>query len=90
MLRGVSYQLAKKLSGFAELLLPAAKKHREGAQLSLDEMFDEYLLDPLEGLEAAHKSDTRKGSLPVVVLLLDALHWMRQPMACVAGWQLLA
>jgi hypothetical protein len=68
MLRSLAFQLADKLPGFAELLLPVAEQHGNGASLSMDDAFSVFLLGPLQELERASRD-----SLPTVVMLLDAL-----------------
>jgi hypothetical protein len=71
MLRSLTYQMAEKLPGFAELLQPAAKEHGTGSKLSLNEMFEALLLTPLLQLE--QQASKQAAGLPVVVMLLDAL-----------------
>ncbi|KAG1680558.1 hypothetical protein FOA52_015005 [Chlamydomonas sp. UWO 241] len=68
MIRSLAFQLAEKLPGFAELLLPAAELHGNGAELSMDDAFAAFLLGPLQELE-----HTSSSPLPAVVMLLDAL-----------------
>ncbi|KAG1680576.1 hypothetical protein FOA52_015023 [Chlamydomonas sp. UWO 241] len=68
MIRSLACQLAEKLPGFAELLLPVAEKHGNGAALSMDDAFTSFMLGPLHELE--HES---RNPLSTVVMLLDAL-----------------
>ena len=69
MLLSIAMQLAEKLPGMAQLLLPVAQEHGDAGQLSLTDTFDKYLLGPLEKLEL----QLQAGPRPLVLLLLDAL-----------------
>ncbi|KAG1680557.1 hypothetical protein FOA52_015004 [Chlamydomonas sp. UWO 241] len=52
----------------AQLLLPVAEKHCNGAELSMEDAFAAFLLGQLKGLDR-----TSRFLLPTVVILLDAL-----------------
>ena len=69
MLLSIAMQLADKLPGMAQLLLPVAQEHGDAGQLSLTDTFDKYLLGPLQNLEQQLQASPR----PFVLLLLDAL-----------------
>ena len=69
MLLSIAMQLADKLPGMAQLLLPVAQEHGDAGQLSLIDTFEKYLLGPLQNLEQQLHASAR----PLVLLLLDAL-----------------
>ena len=53
MLLSIAMQLAEKLPGMAQLLLPVTQEHGDAGQLSLIDTFEKYLLGPLQKLEPA-------------------------------------
>ena len=69
MLLSIAMQLADKLPGMAQLLLPVAQEHGDAGQLSLIDTFEKYLLGPLQNVEQQLHASAR----PLVLLLLDAL-----------------
>ena len=69
MLLSITMQLAEKLPGMAQLLLPVAQEHGDAGQLSLIDTFEKYLLGPLQKLEQQLQASAR----PLVLFLLDAL-----------------
>ncbi|KAJ9527086.1 hypothetical protein QJQ45_025204 [Haematococcus lacustris] len=70
MLLCLAQQLAEKLPGLAELLLPVVEQHGNASQLSLQDTFTSFLLEPLLALDKALLPEAPR---PFVLLLLDAL-----------------
>ncbi|KAJ9527505.1 hypothetical protein QJQ45_025765 [Haematococcus lacustris] len=81
MLLCLAQQLAEKLPGLAELLLPVVEQHGNASQLSLQDTFTSFLLEPLLALDKALLPEAPR---PFVLLLLDALD---EADDCGKGWQ---
>ncbi|KAF5840146.1 hypothetical protein DUNSADRAFT_17630 [Dunaliella salina] len=77
MLLCLAHQLCKQLPGMVDQLLPVVEEHGAAAHLSMDEVFEIYLLNPLQALDTPEMQQR-------VVILLDALD---EAMDGNAGWE---
>ncbi|KAJ9532875.1 hypothetical protein QJQ45_010968 [Haematococcus lacustris] len=70
MLLCLALQLAEKLPGLADLLVPVVEKHGNATKLSMQDTFTSFLLEPLLKLDKGLHPEAPR---PFVLLLLDAL-----------------
>lgn len=67
MVLSLAQQLAERMPGMAQQLLPVVQKHQGGVELSMLDCFEQYLLQPLQSLHSSGQPQ------PTVLLLIDAL-----------------